>query len=247
MSKKPITVYLAPCTSPESDGVDWGFLYPRPSVVFSNLIKEKSENIDKASFLSCPAFSNLTKKTIQYCSPMSASYKYDFTNKDNPIFMPTSDNYIATSVVRSKILNEGNSVFFQLSYLMFSDEPLETLFTLPYFAKPEYIKYGTPIPGQFDIGQWFRPFNFEVQMWSDVGEFHIKENEPLFYAQFQTDRPIVFKHFEMNEKLKLMSLACVDTTSFFGKGQSLKSRYLRFNNTGFRNRVLSEIKKNIIE
>ena len=246
MKEKPITVYLANGISPDNADIDWTFLYPKPKNLFSTLIKEKSDNVDKNSFFTCPAFSNLTKNTIQYFSPMNASYEYDFINKENEYFIPTTENFINANIKRKPALNKGNTVIFELRYILFSDEPLNVLFTSPYFSKPEYIKYGTVVPGIFDIGQWFRPFNFEIQMWSDTGKFYLKENEPLFYAQFQTDRKIIFKHFEMNRRLSMVSESCVDSTFLFGKGQTLFSRYNRFKSIGLREKIITEIEKNII-
>jgi hypothetical protein len=85
-----------------------------------------------------------------------------------------------------------------------------------------------------------------VQPWSAKGEIHIEKDEPLFYAQFQTDRDIEIKRFNMNEKIKLMGSACVGTTDLFGR-QSLLSRYNMFDRVGLRGKLLTEIKKNIIE
>jgi hypothetical protein len=246
VKEKPITVYLANGISPDNADIDWSFLYPRPQNMFSTLIKEKSDNVDKNSFFTCPAFSNLTKNTIQYFSPMNASYHYDFTNEEDPYFVPTSKEFIDVTISRPPALAYGNTAQFELRYMMFADEPLDVLFTSPHFSKPEYIKYGTTIPGKFNIGQWFRPYVFEVQLWSDKGEFHLKENEPLFYAHFETDREVIFKHFELSRRLVMMVEACVDTTTAFGKGQSLLSRYKRFKSIGMREKIITEIEKNII-
>jgi hypothetical protein len=245
MKEKPITVYLSEGFPSESMGADWSFLYPRPTNLFSDLTKERAIGEKTDSFLTCPAFSDITKKTIQYRSPMDASYEYDFTDKENPIVNPISKSFISF-FPRDKSLAVSNTIFFELRYFMFADEPLEVFFTSPYFSQSKYTRYATIIPGRFDIGQWFRPYTFEVQPWSPKGEIHIEKDEPLFYAQFQTNRKIEIKRFEINEKIKLMASACVGEKNLFAR-QSMPSRYNMFNRIGLKGKLLTEIKKNIIE
>lgn len=245
MKNKPITVYISEGFAPESVGADWSFLYPKPTNLFSDLSKERAIGAKGISFLTCPAFSDISKKTIQYKSPMSVSYEYDFTDQENLIINPMNKNFISF-VYRDKTLEVANTIFLELRYYMFADEPLEVMFTSPYFSQSKYTRYATVVPGKFDIGRWFRPFNLEVQPWSTKGEIHIEKDEPLFYAQFQTDRDIKIQRFSMNEKIKLMASACVDTTEFFGR-QSLLSRYNMFDRVGLRGKLLTEINKNLIE
>jgi hypothetical protein len=249
VKEKPITVYWSPATSIylEEDKQDWGFLYPYPKKMFNSLIEKKSTILEKDSFFTCPAFKDLTKKILCIKSPMSASYELKINENNENIITAISENFISPKIVRKSTLENKPIVFFPLQYIFFADEPLKVLFTAPYFDKSEYTKYGSVIPGQFDIGQWFRPYNFEVQMWSNTGEFHIKEDEPLFYVHFQTDRPIIFKKFNYTEQLSSVTHACVGTTGVFGKGQTLVSRYFKFLNTGMRDKVLALIKNNLIE
>jgi hypothetical protein len=247
MKEKPITIYLTNAISVDTSEKDWSFLYPRPKNMFSNLLQDKSEVANKESFFACPAFSDLTKKTLQYLSPMNASYVYDFTSKDHKYFRPTSPQFVNANIIRPPALAFGNTVQFELMYMMFADEPLDVLFTSPHFSKPGYTRFGTAIPGQYDVGKWFRPYAFEVQLWSDQGEFHLRKDEPLFYAHLQTDRDVVFKYFNMSDRLSKMAQACVATTNMFGRGQTLLSRYERFKSIGMRSRILAEINKNIIE
>jgi len=246
VKEKPITVYLASGVNTEFHGTDWSFLYPKPKILFSSILENKHEENNRNSFIACPALSGFSKKTLEYSSPMSCSYKYDFTNKELD-FYPTTENFIATGINTAPALALGNSVIFELKHYVFSDQPLNAFFTSPHFTKSQYTQYGSVIPGRFDVGQWFRPFNFEVQMWNQKGEFHLVEGEPIFYIHFETEKPIEFKTFNLNPKLALMSKACIDTPSLFGRGQSLKQRYDRFKNVGMREKILSEINKNLIE
>ena len=246
MKEKPITVYLASGVNTEFHGTDWSFLYPKPKILFSNFLEDRSQKGGRDSFLSCPALSGFSKKTLEYYSPISCSYKYDFDASEID-FYPTSESYIEAKINTKPALNVGNSVILELKYYMFADQPLSTFFTSPHFTKSKYTQYGSVIPGRFDIGQWFRPYNFEVQMWDRQGEFHLVEGEPIFYTHFETDKPIIFKQFNLNPKLALMAKACIDTSGLFGRNQPLLTRYKRFNSVGMREKILTEINKNLID
>jgi hypothetical protein len=246
MNKKPITIYWSPYTSIDLDGSDWSFLYPKPKILFSDLLENKSKQADNKTYLSCPAVANKFKKMFTFYSPMSCSYKYDFLSNPKTLEQLT-DNYISVNPPRQPAISNGPSLEFSLKYIMFADSPVNAYFTPPMFHEPRYMKYGSVIPGEFDIGNWFRPYNFELQTWSQSGEIHIQENEPLFYAEIKTDRPIILKQFELSNRLVGYAKATVGTTELFGRGQSLASRYSKFRNIGMREKILTEIKKNLID
>jgi len=243
--KTPINVYWAPLVINEIDHSDWSFLYPKPDQLFSSLVKNKVSDSGNNNFFSCPATANKFKKTLVFNFPVDSHYAYDFSN-NNKILQLENPNGVAAQVLRDAAIKQGPCIYINLSYVLFSDEPLDAFFTSPYFHKPGYTNYGTVVPGEFNIGKWFRPFNLELQMWSNKGEFTIEENEPTFYVEFKTDRPIELKRFSMNEKLFNYANSCVETTNMFGRGRSLLQRYAMFDKVGLREKVLTEINKNII-
>jgi hypothetical protein len=246
-SKNPITVYYSASGNTKSES-DWSFLYQKPKTLYRELLEYKDENVGKESIFSCPAINKKYKNILVFKNSMNCSYDFDMTKKDNknPYIVNTTDNFINASQIRNPILTLGPTIDFSLNYFLFSDEPLVASFTAPFFHKPEYMNYGAIIPGEFDIGQWFRSFNLEVQMWNNKGEFHLKEDEPLFYVEFKTDRPIILKSFVMNEYLGNIAKTANTTRLLFGAGESLNKRYQRFKNVGLRDKVLTEIKKNLI-
>jgi hypothetical protein len=219
---------------------NWSFLYQKPVSLFSDLntIKEKNSG----NFLTCPAVSNKFKKTLVFRNSLPSSYSYDSES-----ITPTSKNYLNVVNSRDPSLSFGPIYKFSNSICLFSEESLEAFFTPPYFHKSEHTQYGACIPGEFDIGQWYRPYHFEVQMWSGSGEFHVKENEPLYYINFKTNKKINLHRFNNSQLLTNYYNACVGTTFLFGRGQSLLSRYNKFKQVGLREKILTEIKKNLID
>ena len=245
MNKEPINVYYT-----NDHGVlevdDWEFLYPKPKTLFYELVKERKDTKDLRSFLHCPAVMPKFKKTLVFNNAIKSSYVYGRSG-DGFYMNPTSESYINSFNVRRETLTNKPTFQLSLSCLFFADTPLDVFFTGPYFHQPQYMKYGVCIPGEFDIGQWFRPFNFEFQTWSDSGEFHLEENEPLFYADFKTERPIFFHRFSMTPELHKYKLASVTSIKLFGPFQTLADKYEKFKQVGYREKILTEIKKNLID
>lgn len=237
--KDSINVYWS--ENHDIDGSNWSFLYQKPTSLFSELNKIK-EKENSANFLTCPAISNKFKKTLVFKNSLSSSYLYDSES-----ITPTSSNYIDIIKRKEPSISSGPIYQFANSICFFSEEPLNASFTPPYFHKPGYTQYGTFIPGDFDIGQWYRPCNFEVQMWNSDGKFNINEDEPLYYVNFKTDKKINLYRYKNSQLLKKYYDACLDVTFLFGRGQTLVSRYDRFKRVGLKEKILTEIKKNLID
>lgn len=242
-NKNSINLYWSDGTDSETES--WTFLSKKPTSLFLDLNSRKNPN--KNNFLSCPAISNNFKKTLVFTNPLTSSYYYDLES-----ITAKNENYLGVTGGkkdngRDPSLNCGPIYRFFTSAIFFSDEPLDAFFTPPYFHKPEYTKYGSCIPGEFDIGQWYRSFQFEVQMWNPSGEFHLKEDEPLYYVNFKTKKQINLYRYNNSKKLINYENDCVGVTNFFGRGQSLIQRYERFKQVSLRGKILTEIKKNLID
>jgi hypothetical protein len=225
---------------------DWSFLYPKPKTLFSELIENRKNPKNKSSYLLCPAVASRFKKTLVFKSPINASYVYGNRNNEYYIEAKTKE-YIYAECKREESIKENPLFLFSLNYLLFADESLKMSASAPFFHKPEYMKFGSVIPGTFDIGQWFRPYNFEVQMWEESGNFEIKDGEPLFYMEFPTDKKIILNRFFLTEELKKICEANVLSMNLFGPFQSLSEKYKKFKQVGYREKILTEIRKNLID
>lgn len=247
MSEKPINIYWSPVFVIES-GQDLGFLYPKPKTLFSELNQQKNKksSIASMSYLQCPAVTPKFKKTLVVKNNVNSSYRYLVVDEHKGI-NPITENSLGIEFIRDSTISLGPTVIFSLQYLFFSDEPLLMSVAPPMFHEPKYTKYGTVVPGEFDIGQWFRPLNFEVQMWNKNGEFHLEQGEPIMYLEFKTDRPILLHRFNMNEKLMAYQNLPQSVQNIYGRFQSLVEKYRKFIEFGYREKVLTEIKQNLIE
>jgi hypothetical protein len=244
---KELTVYWAPVlTHSFKDVEDLSFLYPKPETLFKNLSVNKIQTESNSSYFRCPAVANKMKHTLVFKSPMDFSYSYDFSNGKSEVTQ-TSNVAIGTDILRDQQLTIGPNIAVHLEWIFFAEEEVEAFFTSPYFHEPKYTKSGSAVPAEFNIGTWFRPYVMELQTWNNVGELKFENNEPLFYVELKTDKKINLKRFEYNEKLHGYAKACMNSTFHFGTNQGLLSRYNRFKDIGMREKILTEIKKNLID
>jgi hypothetical protein len=250
MSKENINVYWAP--DYRGSEMDWSFLYPRPKKILTSLLQQKKNdhiNISffdsDASYLGCPAISSKFNNTYVFYNTLKSSYDYNFED-DNLIVERKGETGLDYTIRHTPSIKAGPVIEFSLSYIMFADKPLTATFTAPYFHPAGYTKYGSAVPGEFDIGQWFRPYLFEVQLWKNKGEL-VLEEEPIFYTSFPSDAKITLHRFNLTEKLRSYSNAGIGGNRTFGKGQTLISRYKRFKDVGMREKILTEISQNLID
>jgi hypothetical protein len=241
-NKEPIVVYWAP------NVMYWNLFYPDPKNLFESLVEQKNNDRGNNTFFSCPAFGNKTKNTYVYHFPMDVEYEWDFSNKENKIFKPVNDKnpFIGFNISRPATINNSPQIELNLFYLFFCEEPLEATFSAPYFSKPNYTKYGSVTPGTMDIGQWFRPYTTEMTLWDEKGTINFKNEEPLFYVEFLTDRPVILKRFNTTEKILECAQACSRSATEWSARIPLIDRYKRFNDSKMNKIIIKEIKDNLL-
>ncbi len=241
-NKKSLVVYWAPAVALENGS--WDLLYPEPTNLYSNLMSDKNPNRGLTTYLLCPSASRKFKQTYVITQPHDSSYVYDFTDVNFPIITPTSKMHIGCEVRRPSSIKAGPTVEFHLRYIFFSEESLNARFTPPMFHPAKHTNYGTSVPGNMDIGSWFRPYPLEMQLWGQSGEIKFQEDEPLFYVEFDTEREIILKRFTYTDKLRSYAHHCV---TFYNQEYSLIKRYNQFKRTKMNELVLKEIKENCID
>ena len=202
MNKKPITVYWSPFYLNLEAYTNLVYLHQLPKTLFNELNKNKlqTDPVQNANFLTCPAIANKFKKIFVFRNATDSKYFYDYSVFP-PVFETKKDHSLFIERARPNHISNGPIFTFGMSNIFFADEPLDAYFTPPMFHKPKYINSGSIMPGEFDIGQWFRPYNFEMQAWDNKGEITFEDQEPLFYVEFKTDRQIILKRFELTQTL----------------------------------------------
>jgi hypothetical protein len=242
-----ITVYWAPASSQDVDyHNELNMLYADPYNMFSYLVNQRSNFNQSISMLTCPAFKEKMKKTFVFKNCLESHYSYS-TKEDGTVdFQILKNPSIAITRDRDPGFTFGPTVTVRTPYIFFSDSEIEANFSQPTFHPQGYTKYGSIIPGKFNIGLWFRPYFFEIQMWSNEGELIIKEDEPIFYVDFLTNKKIKLVRFKYTKKLATYAQHCVDAPAIFGPNLPLVNRYRKFKESRMKDMILKEIKENIV-
>lgn len=249
MKKDTITVYWAPHSTPTEDGIgNWNMLYEDPQTLFKYWTQFSIKDEPEASMIQCPAFKNLAKNTYVFNSPIDTSYSFSAPSRlgHQIELTPQTKEYIAAFIPRNQTMSVGPNMEISLRLHMFAEEPLEVMLTGPYLHKTEYTKSGALTSGQFDIGQWFRPINCEIQLFGQEGTIDFKKDEPLFYVKFLTDKKIELKRFELTPELDTYAKKCIGAKSVFGLRKPLSFYYDKFMKTRTKDIVLKKIKENLI-
>jgi hypothetical protein len=82
-------------------------------------------------------------------------------------------------------------------------------------------------------------------MWDNVDTFSVRANDPLMYVNFLTDEKVELKKFYLTKELYDLSMSCVRLKTY-RRDRVLSKLYNMFSNSGIKNRILKEIKNNLI-
>jgi hypothetical protein len=245
--KEKIIVYWSPWSVPERTAkmmlIDF-----KPISLMSDIQKRRAKNptipqsisFEGGNYQACSALHTFAKNMFILKSPISAEIELD---ENGTIIRDSafSDWFIE----RISSIENAFSVDLDIGWLFFSEETLSVEITSPYMHKTAYQDYGFTPAAQMDISSWLRPVPAIFQLWENVKKIKIKENEPILYIKFDTDKEIEFKRFIITPGIFNKSIACTEHKKNF-KFQTLEKLYKMFNSNGLKDQVLKEIKENVI-
>ena len=258
--KNTITVYWS---SPMFNQVEdsWNMLYSEPEPVINQLVNRKQPIKDKRmSVLACPASNDFFKNLYVFKSNINDSCKWpegyleavakemapreldDFITLD-----PTYGNKLSLISPRPSSVSGHIDLLYNMSWIFFADEPLVARFTAPYYPPFTPMKDAILTAGQFDIGQWFRPWNLNYFVPFDCPRFDIKEDDPLFYFHAFTEKKIIFKRFQAVQPIQTLYNEFVSSPGRYERFIPLAKRYELAKKTKMREIVLKEIKNNLVD
>lgn len=246
-----VVVYWCPSVS------GWEMLYSEPQSVYSAIKSKANISLLKngGNMFACPASNDLLQNVYTIKSNIDDYYELpiefleeiqqqEFTGSIN---LPINKNKISFVAQRKSILEGYWDIEYNLHWAFFSEEPLKMKMTSPYFP------HQTPAPGAFvaagqlDIGQWFRNINLNYFVPKTATAMEFKIDDSLLYLEFMTDKKIVFKRFRMTPLVEEMLREGAESSFRYGKYLPLAKRYEMARKSKLRERVLTEIKKNLIE
>lgn len=243
MINKEKIVYWAPAFGSETDKTNWNMLYSEPVQLFKDLNEKRDSNVlSQDNYLSCPASNIRLRNTYIFKNQLKTHIKIE-----NGLPVPQSEHYIKTDIIRGPSLKNNTMINLSLNWIFFTEEEsLQIHANPPFFSNANHLRYGAFCPGGFDIGKWFRPIATEINLWENINEFVLEEDEPIFYIEFLTNEPIVLKRFVYNDRLRSLAEASMKSSSIMGKWLPLNKRYEHLKKTRGKEIILKEIKENLL-
>jgi hypothetical protein len=205
----------------------------------SNLLKNDSV---RNTFFSCPVFSKLSKNIFVLENPLKTDIEIN-----NSTIKYNGETGIPSVVTHPPSLNNQILFVYNMKWVFFTDdESLNMKLTSPYFSNSNHMRYGSIVPGQLDIGKWFRNVTLEYNLWEGVNKFSIDKGEHLAYIEFETDKKVELIRFKLNTELKTY-LESTSSSSNWEPKVSIQERYERFKRTRMKDLVMKEIKTNVLD
>lgn len=243
MKQLPLTVYWAPYW-PLSLKYDLNHIFPSPKSLYDEWFEKYTPQRRPDVYFNCPASTRKMKRTFSFVNIVDTHTRF---NLDGSIEYSRPEKYqLLNELIHQPTIENHRLINVQYSLLVFCEESVVASMQSPFFHKTEAFKYGAIVPGEFDVGQWYRPLNAEFQLWENVDELHLAANEPLFYLDFLTDRPIVMQRYQVTKRLSTIASSLIHVNPL-GKFASLSEKYRVFQQSRLRSQVLKEIKNNLVD
>jgi hypothetical protein len=235
-----ITVYWATWSLPERQH-QINFLWKKPETLTKCLPKNGSKN-RFANYHACSAFKNLAKNTLVPIHPVSSNVMLGGDYSSPHIVSSNMDVWLP----KPNALQDRYRVDYDFGWVFFCEEPLVIQQMAPFMHETTAQKTaGMPL-GAFDISRWFRPIMTTYLLWENKNTVSVTEGEPVFYLQFQTEKQIIFKQFELTNPLYE-----IPNSSFIFRrikpAMSLFELYDRFISSNRKKVVLKHIKENLLD
>jgi hypothetical protein len=243
--KDELVVYWSPFYEmrPE-EKFDWNHIYAEPTPAFQHLRKNRAANEDTPqSAFHCPSFKQILNNTWVFENTVESKFIY---NQKTSLFEGTSEFGLNRCRTMPTYIEGRKILLVPLAWIFFAEESVHLEVTPPYAHDTVHSKYGSLIPGTFDISQWFRPLHSEIIMNTDEDRFHLPE-EPFMYVRFNTTKKVILKRFELTPELQKISESIADTKNVFGRFKPLAHRYETFRRARTRDIILPKIKAALLD
>ena len=148
---------------------------------------------------------------------------------------------------------KGRLFSFEQGMVFFTESPSLIMSQLPAFMEDNNITKNTIcIPGQFDIGKYFRGLDFAWHFRNGCNKIEFNRKEITFYLRFHTKEKIKFQRFLFTEELGILSGMVTliknnkkpDGIAKF-KSEALNYYYNIFDRSNLKNKMLKIIKENL--
>lgn len=204
-----------------------------------NFLDIKDNKSTLSSFHLCPAVSNYFVNVYS----LKSIFDYSFKVVGDDLAVNTDDVEYASKHV---LIRSPNLKFYTFSnlYIFFTDEKSldVSFYQPPIFESNEISQRCIPLPGKYDIGQWFRNTEFPFFLKKEYDSLSIKRGDVYSYMTFHTQEKINFIQFKMTDKLEEYRLDGFYMNSYT-RLRKMTEYYKMFKN---KKAILKEIKNNLV-
>ena len=232
-----LIVYWSPFAIPEK-------------ITYMNLLLDKPEKLlktlpptktDSAQYISCSSAKELYNNTFVMKSPISSTVNISGSNNKYSI-----DNNSGFWLLKEDVLHNRIRIDFDLGYIFFAEESVNMAMYPPYLHKTKFMNTATVAAGKFDIAKWFRPISPSFILWENEKTVSIEKDEPLTYIDFETDKKVILKQFELTKEIESIMYQNIFYRDLF-PFTSLNELYNRFTKSNRHKVLLKLIKQNLSE
>lgn len=227
-----VTVYWS-CSNKESLRAEEPF----------NVIQKHIQDVGKEdnNYLKCPAF----RDTLSNVYGVGSIYDFDFVRDVKQKRIASSLNDIDELIT----LRDSNLQLISINtflHLFTEEDGIEVTQTAAFLEDSKFVRDTITIPGKMDISKWYRPLEQSFRIRNGVEKIDVGLGDPVFYISFNTDKKIKFVRYEMSERCKELAKMCVNSNKNKRKASPLSYYYGLFKKNNYKDKVLKEIKKNIV-
>jgi hypothetical protein len=214
-----------------------------PETVSSLFYKERKydTNYPDINMHHCPSFNGHMHNLFA----LRSIYTYRFGLRDGKLGTDDFDQAFFDRHVNIKSIDKKLFSFNQ-SFVFFTDHPSlpVTMSLPPYLEDNNITDRCIVLPGELDIGKWYRNTDLAFYLKQNINEFQIEEGEIYGYIKFHTDQKINFIQYRQTEKLNTLLLDTIRSKNNKKKVFSMEKFYSLFNTKKI---ILKEIKENILD
>jgi hypothetical protein len=213
---------------------------------FKSMCPHSSVNKYNANYTVCPAVTDFSKNLYSLKSPMDLEFSWDGNNIN---FEEEYSRDLIEKILSIRDINGGTFSLSIVPYLFFAESDCEMQYSSPLMVSNSFVDHCTVIPGCYNIGKWFRPTDQAFLIRHQNQKIKINKGDTIANVRFNTKERIEFKKFyftdQFHELIRKMTRYPVSQKSTLKN--YFESMYRDFENSKLRNKILKEIKNNLME
>jgi len=243
MIQKPIIIWWGVDTSEES--YEEGIRAEEPIPIFKNFLTEYAGVDENTKLLArCPAI--VDELTNLYGVKPYYDYKLNIA-PNNEI---TTEDYNQQFFNSHVLVRSARFISFKTNHIFFApfEKSLRMSQVAPSLEDNSFANSTMLIPGQIDIGKYFRALDLPFILKKETSTIQFLRNQICFYVKFHTTRPIVLRQFFFDKKINdyYRPIMKVKRNKYPENTKELLSYYYNlFDKFQFKKKIIKIIEKNL--